>query len=230
MNDSQVKKWTWVTRALQVAMAVAGVLAVTKTLPAAVQHWAALSVAMLGVCTAQIKGWMPASKPKAPPSVVFVIAAGLMLAAGCKVPPLATAYRSHALLVTARDGTGEALAKVQRAKMVKCEADYMPPHTPETKGKLIACYRSVKAPVDAWVVHIRPAITAAASALWLALEIAYVAGDSTLSKTKAAGAAACSALKAAEATLKQYADKLGELKTVVLGAIAGGKVLVCGNS
>jgi hypothetical protein len=219
--------WTWIARVVTLLGVLAGILAAAKQLPVEARDYAALAVSLLGAFGAWIYSFLPAKKAKVPPVAVLMVAGALIALAGCKVPPLATAYRSHALLVTARDGAGESLAKVQRAKMIKCEADYMPPHTPETRGKLINCLRAVRAPISAWTTHIRPAITAASSALWLALEVAYVAGDKSLSSTKKAGVIACSALKAAEKTIGQYAEKLGELKTIVLGAIAGGKVLVC---
>lgn len=231
MTEEKISKLLWIARAILTLMGILGVLAAAKQLPAEARDYAALAVAILGVIYGRVHSWLPGSKPTGPPLplLVLTLSVCLMVAglASCKVPPIATAYRSHALLVTARDGAGEALAKVQRARMIKCEALYMPPHTSETKVELIQCLRTVREPVSAWTAHIRPAITAAASALWLALEIAYVAGDKGLSRTKAAGQMACSALKAAEASIAQYADKLGELKTIVLGALAGGKVLVC---
>lgn len=228
MTERKITIWTWTARVLTLLGLLAGVLAAAKQLPVEIRDYAALVVALLGVGNGWINGFLPARKTRAAASMVLLaIAALLMLSAGCKVPPLATAYRSHALLLTARDGAGAALEKTQRAQMIKCEADTTAPLTPKAKSDLLACYRKVRAPVSAWVTRIKPAITAAASALWLLLEIAYVAGDTALSKNRKAASVACSALEAAEAALEQYADKLGELRTVVLGAIAGGKVLVC---
>ena len=148
--------------------------------------------------------------------------------AGCKFP-LAAAYRTHSLLVTARDGAGETLARVQRAEMVECEAQHRAPAT-SWKADLKKCYQRVREPVAIWVRHVRPAITAALSALWFALETYYVVDKQDTPAAKKARAIACAKLQAAETTLKQYAGqlgKLGTLKDTIIGGVAAGKALVC---
>lgn len=145
--------------------------------------------------------------------------------AGCKFP-LAAAYRTHSLLVTARDGAGETLAKTQRAEMVKCEAQHRAP-AENWKADLKKCYLRVRGPVAIWVRHVRPALTAALAAMWLALESVFVAGKKDIDKANKAAAVACASLQAAESALKQYAGQLGKLKSTIIGAVVAGKVLVC---
>lgn len=222
-------RWKRAGQILILLAGLVGILAVAKQLPAMVQDYAALAAALLAFGARWCEQQLPAVKPKGGgvgPAVFVLIAVGLMASAGCKAPPLATGYRSHALLLIARDGAGKTLAKVQRARMLRCEAEHKPGQ-PAFKVLLLDCYKRVRAPVTVWTKRIRPAITAGAAALWFALEVTHAAGDKRLDKLGKAAVMACAGLTAAEATLKQYMDKLGLLAPVVLGALAGGRILVC---
>lgn len=212
----------WAGLAVCVVVGVLGYLHTWEDMGAQFVLWAGRG-AMLLVIVSNVFGLsVPTFKTRAVSVIMIGLAAVLMLSAGCKVPPLATAYRAHGLMVTARDGAGETIANQQRAAAVRCEAAH--------KGKLVPlrdCLHKVREPVRAWVQHIRPAITATASTYWLALESAYVLQDRSLDKLSQAAQLACSALTALEVTLRQYAAHLGKLRAVLLGAVAGGKVLVC---
>lgn len=233
MTDTQIKRWTWASSILILLAGLAGVLAAADYIPAGVRQFAALGVALLGVASRWCEQQLPprkeiAAKPPASgaagPIAILAIVAALAMPACPNA--LATAYRTHAVLVTARDGAGETLAATQRAAMVKCEAEHKPP-AENWRLAMVDCYKRVRAPVAAWVQHVRPAITAALAAFWLALEASYVAGDKALDKAGKAAAGACAALKAAEVGLTQYRDKLGSIGETVLAAVAAGKVLVC---
>ena len=230
MTDKAIRQWTWAARLLTILGVLAGILAAAQQLPEWFRDYSTIAVALLGAVAAWIYSFLPAAGPGSgswmPPTAVAVLMLAALAAGSCKLPPLATAYRTHALLITARDGAGETLAKVQRAKMLRCEADHRP-SAPNWKALLKACYQDVRAPVTAWTKHVRPAITAAAAALWLALESAYIAGRKGLDTTARASALACATLTAAEVAIKPYAAQLGSLRVLVLGALAGGRLLVC---
>jgi hypothetical protein len=162
---------------------------------------------------------------------VSVIIGGILLAillslGACKLPPIAVAYRGHSIFLSARDASGEALAKIQRSKMEQCEAKHNPT-TPEGRAALITCLKAVRVPVALWVKEIKPAWTATAAAMWLAIEVAYAAGKSALDKLGKAALIACSGLKALGASVDQYKDRLGSMASILLTSIAAGRVLVC---
>jgi hypothetical protein len=227
MSPKQIIFWTWVKRVLMLLAGIGGVLSAAEQLPDWLQKYAALAVAILGVCSSWVAGLLPAVKSKVLPTAILgLLLVLLALQPACKTPPLATLYRTHALLVSGRDAGGKMLHTTQSIAVKKCRDTHKAP-VPEWRAKLIACLEKAVAPLRPWVKHIKPALTAAADALWLALEAAYIIGDSTLTKSDQALAVVCKSLTAAETTLKQYADQLGELHKMIAGAVAGGKVLVC---
>lgn len=150
----------------------------------------------------------------------------LVLLGSCKLPPIAVAYRGHGIFVTARDATGETIAKVGRAQMTQCEATHKA-DTPEGKTALLACLKKAREPVAVWVKHIKPAWTTTAAAWWLALEVTHAAKDRALDKKDKAVAMACAGLKSLAVSVEQYKEKIGGIASIILTAIAAGKVLVC---
>ncbi len=233
MTEKQIARYQLVSRFAGLAMLVFGAIAafdwLGKVHPfegvSLTQIFAGLAT-LCGVVTRWAAGQLPASKPKVLPLglIALVLACGLMYAGACKVPPLAMAYRGFGLLTVARDSGGEVLTNVNRARAVKCRADH--PLATDKPGR-IACLKNVEADQAAWVEHIKPAITATASTYWLACESAYVLVESKLDKSSKAAQLACAALTALEVTLNQYAAQLGKLRAVLLGAVSGGKVLIC---
>lgn len=228
MSDKSIKVWTWVARVLALIGLLAGGLAAAERLPDWLQNYAALGNALVALAVGWVRGFLPAVKSK----VLSVAIVGLVLvlvaipASSCKVPPVVTLYRVHGLIVTGRDGADKLLHTTQGAAVARCRASHQAP-AEEWRTKLIACLENAVAPLRPWVKHIKPALTAAGDALWLVLEAVHVAGDSTLSTSDKALAVACTSLTAAQTTLKQYAEQLGNLAKMILGAVAGGKVLVC---
>lgn len=217
----------WATIVVGLALAILATYMGTLQEGQTVPLWAILLNAGVGYLALAMRGGgVELRKPGGGSAVGIIlgltVAAMALDSAGCKIPPLATAYRAHALIVTARDGVGETIANQQRAMAARCEAA----HKGEVEP-LRDCLHQVREPVRAWVRHIRPAITATASTYWLALESAYVLQNKSLDKMSKAARLACSALIALGVTLQQYSAHLGKLKAVLLGAVAGGKVLVC---
>ncbi len=229
MTEKQIARYQLVSRFSALAMLLFGAVATSDLLGkvhpldgVTMTQVFALLATVCGLVTRWAAGQLPASKPKLPLGLIaLVLACGLMYAGACKVPPLAMAYRGFGLLTVARDSGGEVLTNVNRARAVKCRADH--PLATDKPGR-IACLKNVEADQAAWVEHIKPAITATASTYWLACESAYVLESNKSSK---AAQLACAALTALEVTLNQYAAQLGKLRAVLLGAVSGGKVLIC---
>lgn len=149
-----------------------------------------------------------------------------MVAPGCKIPPLATAYRLHGQMTVTQNAADEGLAIVYKAKFQKCESTYNV-STPESKAALIKCLKAVRADLAVWVQKIKPALASARAGLWALLETIWVASDKKLDKTSKAAIAACEWFGALEKTLSTYKDKLGTYGAMLVALAAGGKVLVC---
>lgn len=239
MTDKQIRRYRRISQGAGLAMLILGAVAAMDWL-GAVLVWGRVSVTQIFAGLATIAGivsrWaeqqIPARKdaPNLPPGAAAGAVALLAILAAPMIPAcssgLATAYRSHGVLVTARDGAGEALATTQRAAMVRCEAEHKPP-AESWRLALKDCYQQARAPVAVWVHHVKPAITTALAGYWVALEAAYIAGDKALDKASKLAAGACAALRAAETALAQYRDQIGMIGATVTGAVAAGKAMVC---
>lgn len=172
MSEKTIYVLRWLTKALLLVMSVAGVLAATKTLPVAVQHYAALAVAILGAVYGQIHSWLPApdKKPTLPPGaaagLIALLALGLMLSAGCK-SPYAVAWRTLDGVQQAQRLTATQLAATGKARNEAC----LTTHGAGTDGYK-TCVEPTREMLRHWQTEARPAIVSAVQITASSLQIA----------------------------------------------------------
>jgi hypothetical protein len=219
MSPKTAKVLAWVAWGLVLVGTVAGAVAAFAWVKQTGQQIASGVSVIALLVAAEIRRRLPSARAIRPGATVLLVALSAVAVTSCKLPPLAVAYRAYSVAVTARDGTGELIAKTCKAKVEACKAG--------PADKLKSCLKGCHETLSVWVRHIKPAFNTTLAAYWALLESAFVSGDKKLDKASKAAQIACEQFKAAEVAVAQYKDKLGKYVPMILGGLAGAKILVC---
>lgn len=160
MTDRQANYWRWAGRILILLAGLGGILAAAKQLPGWIQGYAALGAALLGYASRWCEQQLPAAKPRAPvAAVLLLLAATLMLSAGCKMSTHDVAVQMVRAQQQARAVTGAQLGASMRLGHLACKSKHGA-RTPE----FAACVKPYLAAQNSWRKYIRPSADTTAQA------------------------------------------------------------------
>ncbi len=218
MTDARINQWRWTARVLALLGLLAGVLAAASKLPAMVQDYAALAVALVGAGHYWIIGFLPVAPKRAPvlPVLLLLLAFGLMWSA-CN---LTTGYRGVTVAVKVGNETGKTIAAVCADKRRAC-IDKHGGNVQDLQACVLPCHKAL----TAWTTIVRPAINTSTEAAFAALETARQAKrpDSTWVAKLRPGLCALAAI------LQEWRVLLGDKAAPLLSLLKTVEDVACSN-